>query len=103
MSLQVVPQLLIACLVVLGCSQFAASHQESGDWQCDLDDEARISARFRPGIVTLDGHANDWADIDGGFEFPLRPALDPDEDKEYKAGKMTVKVPHVDFITHDDT
>lgn len=48
-------------------------------------------AEFRPGFVTLDGHADDWADIDG-FDFPLRPALDPDEDKEYKAGKMTVKV-----------
>ncbi|KAL2254186.1 UNVERIFIED_CONTAM: hypothetical protein Sindi_0213300 [Sesamum indicum] len=92
MSLQLLLHLCLVCLAVLGCAQFAASHQESGDWHCDADDEARISAQFRPGIVTLDGHADDWAEVDG-FEFPLRPALDPDEDKEYKAGKMTVKVP----------
>ncbi|KAG6406293.1 hypothetical protein SASPL_133893 [Salvia splendens] len=78
--------LLIGCLLVL-----AASHQESGEWTCEPDDEARISAQFRPGIVTIDGRADDWVDVDG-FEFPLRPALDPDEDKQYKAGKMTVKM-----------
>ncbi|KAG8648484.1 uncharacterized protein LOC110620880 isoform X2 [Manihot esculenta] len=50
-------------------------------------------AEFRPGIVTLDGHADDWNDIDG-FEFSLLPALDPDDDKEYKGGKMTVKALH---------
>ncbi|KAK4402124.1 hypothetical protein Sango_0953100 [Sesamum angolense] len=46
-----------------------------------------------PESLLLDGHADDWVDVDG-FEFPLRPALDPDEDKEYKAGKMTVKALH---------
>ncbi|KAL1535038.1 hypothetical protein AAHA92_31139 [Salvia divinorum] len=81
-------QLLIGCLLVL-----AASHEESGQWTCEPDDEARISAHFRPGIVTIDGRADDWADVDG-FEFPLRPALDPDEDKQYKAGKMAVKALH---------
>lgn len=50
-----------------------------------------MQADFRPGVITLDGHADDWKDIDG-FEFSLRPALDPDEDHEYKDGKMTVKV-----------
>lgn len=30
-------------------------------------------------------------DVDG-FDFPLHPDLDPNEDKEYKVGKMTVKV-----------
>jgi hypothetical protein len=53
--------------------------------------ENQVEAEFRPGLVTVDGHADDWKDIDG-FEFPLRPALDPDEDHEYKGGKMTVKV-----------
>ncbi|KAK6159808.1 hypothetical protein DH2020_003189 [Rehmannia glutinosa] len=93
MSLQLLLQLLIACLAVIGCGQLVVSHQESGDWHCEPDDEARIAAEFRPGIVTLDGHADDWADVDG-FEFPLRPALDPDEDKEYKAGKLTFKALH---------
>ncbi|KAL0422103.1 UNVERIFIED_CONTAM: hypothetical protein Slati_3233200 [Sesamum latifolium] len=93
MSLQLLLHLCLLCLAVFGCAPFAASHQESGDWHCDADDEARISAQFRPGIITLDGHADDWGDVDG-FEFPLRPALDPDEDKEYKAGKMTVKALH---------
>lgn len=83
-------QLFTFCLA-LSQLRFVASHQESGDWHCEPDAEAGIVAEFRPGFVTLDGHADDWADIDG-FDFPLRPALDPDEDKEYKAGKMTVKV-----------
>lgn len=70
---------------------FVTSHEESGDWHCNPDSEARISAEFKPGIVTLDGRADDWNDI-YGFEFPLLPALDPDQDKEYKGGKMMVKV-----------
>ncbi|PIN10060.1 hypothetical protein CDL12_17351 [Handroanthus impetiginosus] len=93
MSLPFLLQLLLAGVAVLGCAQFAASHHESGDWHCEPDDEAQIEAQFRPGLVTLDGHADDWDAVDG-FEFPLRPALDPDEDKEYEAGKMTIKVLH---------
>ncbi|KAL2514032.1 heme binding [Forsythia ovata] len=95
MSLLLHLQLFLFCLAFLGSRQlqFVASHQESGDWHCEPDEEARIVAEFKPGFVTLDGHAQDWADIDG-FDFPLRPALDPDEDKEYKAGKMTVKALH---------
>ena len=50
-----------------------------------------MQADFRPGVITLDGHGDDWKDIDG-FEFSLLPALDPDEDHEFKDGKMTVKV-----------
>ncbi|CAA2993838.1 uncharacterized protein LOC111385833 [Olea europaea subsp. europaea] len=92
MSLLLHLQLFTFCLA-LSQLRFVASHQESGDWHCEPDAEARIVAEFRPGFVTLDGHADDWADIDG-FDFPLRPALDPDEDKEYKAGKMTVKALH---------
>ncbi|XP_022153329.1 uncharacterized protein LOC111020848 [Momordica charantia] len=69
------------------------SHQESGEWRCESDSEIGVVAEFRPGIVTLDGHADDWKDIDG-FEFSLLPALDPDDDKEYSGGKMTVKALH---------
>ncbi|XP_041018338.1 uncharacterized protein LOC121260499 [Juglans microcarpa x Juglans regia] len=69
------------------------SHEESGEWSCESDSENRIEAEFRPGLITLDGHADDWKDIDG-FAFPLLPALDPDEDDEYKGGKMTVKALH---------
>lgn len=71
--------------------QFVSSHQESGNWHCETDEVSRISAEFRPGVVTLDGHADDWENIEG-FEFSLLPALDPDHDHEYKGGKMTVKV-----------
>ncbi|KAE8662409.1 pentatricopeptide repeat-containing protein [Hibiscus syriacus] len=53
----------------------------------------QVHADFRPGVITLDGHADDWKDIDG-FEFSLLPALDPDEDHEYKDGKMTAKALH---------
>ena len=67
------------------------SHEEKGEWSCDSDLDIRVAAGFRPGLITLDGHAEDWKDIDG-FEFSLLPALDPDAENEYKAGKMTVKV-----------
>ncbi|KAL3843545.1 hypothetical protein ACJIZ3_000948 [Penstemon smallii] len=93
MPLQLPHHLFFVCLAILGSAYFAASHQESGDWHCEPNEEARIEAQFRAGIVTLDGRADDWADI-GGFDFPLRPALDPDEDKEYDDGKMTVKALH---------
>ncbi|CAL1384401.1 unnamed protein product [Linum trigynum] len=73
--------------------QFGSSHQESGTWTCDSESDTRVGAVFNPGLVTVDGHSDDWTDVDG-FEFPLRPALDPDADKEYKAGKMTVKALH---------
>ncbi|XP_073313904.1 uncharacterized protein [Primulina huaijiensis] len=70
-----------------------SSHEESGEWHCDSDTGIRIQAEFRPGIITVDGHADDWKEIDGS-DFPLLPALDPDADKEYNDGKMTLKAVH---------
>ncbi|CAI9769376.1 unnamed protein product [Fraxinus pennsylvanica] len=95
MSLLLHLQLFLFFLALLGSSQvqFVASHHESGDWHCEPDETVRIVAEFKPGFVTLDGHSDDWIDVDG-FDFPLRPALDPDEDNEYEAGKMAVKVLH---------
>ncbi|GAB4830588.1 hypothetical protein Ancab_020354 [Ancistrocladus abbreviatus] len=69
------------------------SHNESGEWSCDSDSGTPLVAEFSPGIITLDGHADDWEDIDG-FEFSLLPALDPHEDDAYKGGKITVKALH---------
>ncbi|THG03998.1 hypothetical protein TEA_007131 [Camellia sinensis var. sinensis] len=46
-----------------------------------------------PGLVTLDGHDDDWKNV-AGFEFSLLPALDPHPDHEYKGGKMIVKALH---------
>ncbi|PQP99144.1 uncharacterized protein Pyn_06086 [Prunus yedoensis var. nudiflora] len=54
---------------------------------------ASAIAEFGPGLITLDGHADDWKDMDG-FEFSLLPALDPDAENEYRGGKMTVKALH---------
>ncbi|KGN45024.1 uncharacterized protein LOC101219938 [Cucumis sativus] len=87
--------LLLALLLLSGFTPIrpVKSHQESGEWSCESDSDIGIVAEFRPGIITLDGHADDWNDIDG-FEFSLLPALDPDEDKEYSGGKMTVKALH---------
>ncbi|EXB28569.1 hypothetical protein L484_009728 [Morus notabilis] len=87
--------LLLLLLSVLGLASIGRvnSHEESGEWHCDSDSETQLVAEFRPGIVTLDGHAEDWKDIDG-FEFSLLPALDPDAEHEYNAGKMTVKALH---------
>lgn len=67
------------------------SHEESGEWSCGSNSEIHVPVEFKPGLITLDGHADDWKDIDGS-EFSLLPALDPDAENEYKGGKMTVKV-----------
>lgn len=67
-------------------------HEESGG-SCSLTPDIQVLVEYNPGVVTVDGHADDWADIEGS-EFALLPALDPDEDKAYAGGKMTVKVGH---------
>ncbi|XP_023004576.1 uncharacterized protein LOC111497835 [Cucurbita maxima] len=89
------PPLLLAILLLSAFAPIGPvkSHEESGDWSCESDSEIGIVADFRPGIITLDGHADDWKDIDG-FEFSLLQALDPDDDNEYSGGKMTVKALH---------
>lgn len=86
---------LLLLLSVLGSSWigWVNSHQESGEWSCESDEEIRIEAEFKPGFITLDGHADDWKDIDG-LDSSLLPALDPDDDKKYTGGKMTVKALH---------
>ncbi|KAJ8748279.1 hypothetical protein K2173_000851 [Erythroxylum novogranatense] len=69
-----------------------SSHQESGQWSCGSDYDIGVVAAFNPGIVTVDGHAEDWKNIVGS-QFSLLSALDPDADKNY-GGKMTVKALH---------
>ncbi|KAK8630839.1 hypothetical protein V6N13_079611 [Hibiscus sabdariffa] len=88
-------RVILLTLLVLGSeiTRRVISHEESGVWSCESNSEIQVQADFRPGVITLDGHADDWKDIDG-FEFSLLPALDPDEDQEYKDGKMTVKALH---------
>ena len=71
------------------------SHEESGHWSCESESEIRVEAEFKYGVITLDGHTDDWKDIDGSY-FPLLPALDPDAENEFKGGKMSVKV----YTTH---
>lgn len=85
-------QPLILLLLVSG-STLVRSHEESGEGSCESDSEARVPAQYRPGLVTLDGHADDWKDVNG-FEFSLLPALDPDAENAYSGGKMTVKALH---------
>ncbi|KAK9941494.1 hypothetical protein M0R45_007200 [Rubus argutus] len=82
--------LLVVCVPLL---RRVNSHEESGEWSCESDSDIRIQAQFGPGLITLDGHADDWKDMDG-FEFSLLPALDPDAENEYRGGKMTVKALH---------
>ncbi|MBA0704298.1 hypothetical protein Golax_016566 [Gossypium laxum] len=86
---------LLTLLVLLGSglTRRVTSHEESGEWSCESNSEIQVLADFAPGVITLDGHADDWKDIDG-FDFSLLPALDPHEDHEYKDGKMTVKAVH---------
>ncbi|XP_058076597.1 uncharacterized protein LOC131225156 isoform X1 [Magnolia sinica] len=85
--------LFISAIVISTLVGSVLSHEDHGESSCESSSEAPIMAEYRPGIVTVDGHADDWSEVDG-FEFALLPALDPDEDHEYKGGKMTVKALH---------
>ncbi|KAL0435990.1 UNVERIFIED_CONTAM: hypothetical protein Sradi_0306900 [Sesamum radiatum] len=84
---------LLIAAAVLGPIGRVNSHTESGDWHCDLGSGIRVRAQFIPGIITVDGKVDDWKDVEGS-NFPLLPALDPDADKEYSAGKLTLKAVH---------
>lgn len=87
------PRQLVLALLVLGSALVGPvkPHEESGKWSCESESEGRVPAQYRPGVVTLDGHADDWKDVNG-FEFSLLPALDPDAENAYTGGTMTVKV-----------
>ncbi|KAF7127490.1 hypothetical protein RHSIM_Rhsim11G0096600 [Rhododendron simsii] len=89
------PRQLVLTLLVLGSALVGPvkPHEESGKWSCESESEGRVPAQYRPGVVTLDGHADDWKDVNG-FEFSLLPALDPDAENAYTGGTMTVKALH---------
>ncbi|KAG9457829.1 hypothetical protein H6P81_002337 [Aristolochia fimbriata] len=89
------PRIMLGSAVLLSVLiGYCIAHEDHGEVQsCESNSFSRIQANFRPGAVTLDGHPDDWSEVDG-FEFSLLPALDPDEENEYKGGKMTVKALH---------
>lgn len=79
---------LLSCLI-----GFVAPREEEGHGggSCGTHADVRIQANYRPGVITLDGRADDWAQVDA-FDFSLLPALHPDAGDSYRHGKMTVKV-----------
>ncbi|CAH9082580.1 unnamed protein product [Cuscuta epithymum] len=87
------PSLVVLSFLITARIGQVTSHHESGPWTCDSNPDIRVQAEFRPGVVTLDGHVDDWKDVNG-TEFSLLPALDPDADKEYSGGKMIIKALH---------
>ncbi|KAL6515911.1 hypothetical protein OROGR_019216 [Orobanche gracilis] len=93
LRVRIIVFLVAAVLLCPARIRRAWGHEEVGEWHCDPDSEIRVEARFIPGIITVDGKVDDWNDIDGS-DFPLLPALDPDADKEYNAGKLTLKALH---------
>ncbi|AES61634.1 putative cytochrome c-552/DMSO reductase-like, heme-binding domain-containing protein [Medicago truncatula] len=85
--------ILVLLLLLLVSSYDVYSHEESGPWSCETGSEIHVESEFQPGVITLDGHADDWKDIDGSH-FSLLLALDPDAENEFNGGKMTVKSVH---------
>jgi hypothetical protein len=83
--------IIVLVLLLLVSSYDVYSHEESGPWSCETGSEIHVESEFQPGVITLDGHADDWKDIDGSH-FSLLLALDPDAENEFNGGKMTVKV-----------
>lgn len=58
-------------LVLLYCLiGFVVAHEDHGAGTCESNEGVRIQANYKPGVVTLDGHADDWAQLDG-FDFSL--------------------------------
>ncbi|WOL10269.1 hypothetical protein Cni_G19023 [Canna indica] len=102
------PLLLISAILISSAIRLGSAHEHHGDeseGSCDSNPEVRVVAEFRPGVITVDGHADDWTGFDGS-DFALLPALDFDEDKAYSGGRMTVKAVHdginVFFMVHVD-
>ncbi|URE19900.1 Fip1 motif [Musa troglodytarum] len=95
--LRPLPLLLLLLLAVLFLSstiRLGGAHEhdeEEDESSCEQNPDVRVDAEFRPGIVTVNGRAEDWAYIDGP-QLALLPALDFDEDKAYGGGSMTVTV-----------
>ncbi|KAJ3683041.1 hypothetical protein LUZ60_013268 [Juncus effusus] len=86
-------RLIAIFLVCFASFSPARAHEHHGESSCEMDPNVRVLAEYRAGIVTVDGRVDDWNGIEGS-EFELLPALDPDEDKEYEGGKITVKAAH---------
>ncbi|XP_020593358.1 uncharacterized protein LOC110033648 [Phalaenopsis equestris] len=87
---------LLSTIVLLVTIPLASPHEDHGGEEtgnCEASPDVRIVADYRPGIITVDGHADDWAGVEG-FEFSLYPALDPDADKAYAGGKISIKAVH---------
>ncbi|CAN6469029.1 unnamed protein product [Victoria cruziana] len=85
---------LMMMVVVVMMIGRVEGHNDAGEGgHCDSNPEYRIQAEYKAGGMNVDGHADDWNDVDG-FSFPLLPALDPDEDKQYPGGSVKVKAVH---------
>lgn len=78
-------------ILILAQTGISNCHHEAAHWSCNSNTDIHVQAHFNPGRITLDGQVDDWKDIDGSA-FSVLPALDPDADKAYNGGKMTVKV-----------
>lgn len=86
--------LLLSALLlssVISPAKSHGDHGDGGDGSCEADPNIRLTAEFRPGLVTVDGQPDEWAEVEGS-KLSLLPALDPDADKAYPSGKITVKV-----------
>ncbi|TVU47300.1 hypothetical protein EJB05_06895 [Eragrostis curvula] len=82
----------LVALLAATAALFAAAtaHEHHGEAPTCAGGGGRVLAEFRPGEITLDGHNDDWDGVEAS-EFPLLPALDPDDDKAYSGGKVAVK------------
>ncbi|CAN4106541.1 unnamed protein product [Withania somnifera] len=83
----------LVTILILAQTASLNCHHEAAHWSCNSKTDIHVQTHFNPGRITLDGQVDDWKDIDGSA-FSILPALDPDADKAYNAGKMTVKASH---------
>ncbi|XP_072976433.1 uncharacterized protein [Typha angustifolia] len=94
--LRFVALVLLAAVLVSSAIRVAVAHEHHGEESqasCESNPNVQVLAEYRPGTVTVDGHADDWDEVEGS-EFAMLPALDFDQDQAYDGGKMTVKAVH---------
>ncbi|KAL9242954.1 hypothetical protein vseg_016907 [Gypsophila vaccaria] len=89
--------MVVVIAFTLSLVQVVNSHSESGEWSCDSssssNSDTRIVADFRPGVITLDGHPDDWLHSHA-YQFTLLPALHPHLDDAYQPGQITLQALH---------
>ncbi|KAL3689205.1 hypothetical protein R1sor_015514 [Riccia sorocarpa] len=88
--------LLVVGFAFLNLAFLSVAHNDGAPAEpCKNDAGMTIEAEFRPGIITVDAYAKDWANI-RGYQFLLTQAITADLKSPYPqdSGRMQIKAVH---------